>query len=91
MTYGARPRRCTNRIQVGMMPTHPDYIIRADVIKELRLNVTRNADNLGGQRSPLSARLKSNAALTPEMLLRIEKASDVSMDHLLGVQAWFDT
>ena len=33
---------------------------------------------------------RSNAALSPEMALRIEKAFNVSMDMLLRMQAWYD-
>ena len=34
--------------------------------------------------------LNGNAALSPEMALRIEKAFDMSMDILLRMQAWHD-
>ena len=41
-------------------------------------------------RATLSDLLNGNAALSPEMALRIEKAFDVSMDMLLRMQAWHD-
>ena len=34
--------------------------------------------------------LNGNAALSPEMALRIEKAFDVNLDMLLRMQAWHD-
>ena len=45
---------------------------------------------LGVRRATLSALLNGNAALSPEMALRIEKAFNVSMDMLLRMQAWYD-
>ena len=77
-------------IQVNMTPSHPGDFIRTEVIEELGLNVTRAADILGVRRATLSALLNRNAALSPEMALRIEKAFGVSMDMLLRMQAWHD-
>lgn len=73
-----------------MTPSHPGDFIRAEVIDELGLNVSRAAAILGVRRSTLSALLNGNASLSPEMALRIEKAFDVSMDMLLRMQAWHD-
>ena len=77
-------------IQVNMTPSHPGDFIRTEVIDELGLNVTRAAGVLGVRRATLSALLNGNAALSPEMALRIEKAFGVSMDMLLRMQAWHD-
>ena len=77
-------------IKVNMTPSHPGDFIRTEVIEELGLNVTRAAEILGVRRATLSALLNGNAALSPEMALRIEKAFDVSMDMLLRMQAWYD-
>ena len=73
-----------------MTPSHPGDFIRAEVVEELGLNVTRAADILGVRRATLSALLNGNASLSPEMALRIEKAFGVSMDMLLRMQAWHD-
>ena len=43
-----------------------------------------------GRGGRFSALLNGNAALSPEMALRIEKAFNVSMDMLLRMQAWYD-
>ena len=80
----------TNGINVNMTPSHPGDFIRAEVIDELGLNVTRAARILGVRRATLSALLNGNAALSAEMALRIEKAFEVSMDLLLRMQAWYD-
>ena len=77
-------------INVKMTPSHPGNFIRTEIIEELDLNVTRTAEILGVRRATLSDLLNGNAALSPEMALRIEKAFDVGMDMLLGMQAWYD-
>ena len=73
-----------------MTPSHPGEFVRIEVIEELGLNVTQAAEVLGVRRATLSDLLNGNAALSPEMALRIEKAFDVSMDMLLRMQAWHD-
>ena len=80
----------TNSIKVNMIPSHPGDFIRTEVIEELGLNVTKAAEILGVRRATLSDLLNGNAALSPEMALRIEKAFGVSMDMLLQMQAWYD-
>ena len=77
-------------IKVNMTPSHPGDFIRTEVIEELGLNVTRAAEILGIRRATLSDLLNGNAALLPEMALRIEKAFGVGMDMLLRMQAWYD-
>ena len=73
-----------------MTPSHPGEFVRVEVIEELGLSVTRAAGILGVRRATLSDLLNGNAALSPEMALRIEKAFGVSMDMLLRMQAWHD-
>ena len=77
-------------IKVNMTPSHPGDFIRTEIIEELDLNVTRTAEILGVRRATLSDLLNGNAALSPEMALRIEKAFGVGMDMLLQMQAWYD-
>ena len=71
-----------------MTPSHPGEFVRMEVVEALGLSVTRGAEILGMHPATLSALLNCNAALSPEMALRIEKAFDVSMDLLL--RAWHD-
>ena len=80
----------TDEIKVNMTPSHPGDFVRMEVIEELGLNITQAAEILGVRRATLSDLLNGNAALSPEMALRIEKAFDVSMDMLLRMQAWHD-
>ncbi len=80
----------TGGIKVNMTPSHPGDFIRTEVTEELGLSVTKAAGILGVRRATLSDLLNSNAALSPEMALRIEKAFGVNMDMLLRMQAWRD-
>ena len=79
-----------NGIKVRMTPSHPGNFIRTEVMGALGLNVTKTAEILGVRRATLSALLNGNAALSPEMALRIEKMFDVNLDMLLRMQAWHD-
>jgi addiction module HigA family antidote len=78
-------------ITVGMRPAHPGAFVRAEILDELGLSITRAAEVLGVRRATLSELLNGRAALSPEMALRIEKAFGVSMDTLLRMQAWYDS
>ena len=79
-----------NGIKVRMTPSHPGDFIRTEVIEELGLSVTKAAAILGVRRATLSDLLNGNAALSPEMALRVEKAFGLNMDMLLRMQAWRD-
>jgi addiction module HigA family antidote len=73
-----------------MTPSHPGHFIRAEIVEELGLSVTRTAEILGVRRAALSALLNGKAALSPEMALRVEKAFGLNMDMMLRMQAWHD-
>lgn len=77
-------------INVKMTPSHPGDFIRAEIIEEFDLSVTKAAEILRVRRATLSALLNGNASLSAEMALRIEKAFEVNMDMLLRMQAWYD-
>lgn len=76
--------------KIGMAPPHPGTFIRQEILDELGLSVSQAATILGVRRATLSDLVNGNAALSPEMALRIEKAFAVSMDVLLRMQAWHD-
>ena len=71
-------------------PAHPGAIVRDEILEPLRLSVTRAAAVLGVARPTLSNLLNANAALSPEMAIRIEKAFGPKADHLLRVQTAYD-
>ena len=79
-----------NGIKITMAPSHPGDFIRTEIVEELGLSVAKAAEILGVHRTTLSDLLNSNATLSAEMALRIEKAFGISMDTLLRMQAWYD-
>ena len=81
----------TNTISVNMTPSHPGEFIRAEVLEELGLTVTKAAKLLGVRRATLSDLLNGKSSLSPDMALRIEKEFNISMNMLLRMQAWHDS
>jgi len=73
-----------------MAPPHPGVFIREEILDELGLTVSEAAKVLDVRRATLSDLINSNAALSAEMALRIEKAFGVKMETLLNMQAWHD-
>ena len=71
-------------------PTHPGEVIREDVIKPLGLTVTEAAQKLGVTRKTLSALLNGKAALSPDMAIRIAKATNTTPESWLFMQAKLD-
>ena len=67
-------------------PTHPGEILLEDVIKPLGLTVTEAAKNLGVSRKTLSELVNQKAALSPEMALRIAKATNTIPESWLNMQ-----
>ena len=71
-------------------PTHPGEILREDVIKPLGLTVTEAAKRLGVSRKALSALTNCKASMSPEMAVRVSKATKTSPESLLYMQAKLD-
>ena len=76
--------------KIGMAPPHPGEFIRDEILTELGLSVSEAANVLGVRRATLSDLVNGNAALSPEMALRVEKAFGVPMDTLMRMQASYD-
>jgi antitoxin HigA-1 len=76
--------------KLGLAPPHPGAFIRAEILDELDLTVSRAAEVLGVRRATLSDLVNGHTALSPEMALRVEKAFGVDMGMLLRIQAWHD-
>ena len=79
-----------NGIKITMAPSHPGDFIRTEIVEKLGLSVAKTTEILGVHQATLSDLLNSNATLSAEMALRIEKAFGISMDTLLRMQAWYD-
>ncbi len=71
-------------------PTHPGEILLEDVIKPLGLTITAAARSLGVSRKTLSELVNKKASLSPEMALRIAKATNTSPESWLNMQTKLD-
>ena len=71
-------------------PIHPGEVLREEVIKPLGLTVTEAAGCLGVTRKTLSTLLNCKASLSPEMAVRIGKATKTSPESWLYMQAKLD-
>jgi len=71
-------------------PTHPGEVLLEDVIKELEISLTEAAHNLGVSRKTLSELVHGKSNLTPEMEVRIAKATDTSAESWMNMQLKLD-
>ncbi|MBM4026025.1 MAG: HigA family addiction module antidote protein [Planctomycetes bacterium] len=71
-------------------PTHPGQVLWADVIEPLGLTVTEAAERLGVARKTLSALINGRASLSPEMAVRIGRATCTSPESWLMMQTRLD-
>lgn len=67
-------------------PTHPGAIFLEDVMKPLNLTVTEAAHMLGVSRKALSEFVNGKASLSPEMAIRISKATNTSVESWMNMQ-----
>lgn len=67
-------------------PTHPGSVFLEDVMKPRNLSVTEAARLLGVSRKALSEFVNEKAALSPEMALRISKATNTSVESWMNMQ-----
>jgi antitoxin HigA-1 len=71
-------------------PTHPGEVLREDVIKPLGMTVTEAAKRFGVTRKTLSALLNCRASLSPEMAVKIGRATGTTSESWLYMQAKLD-
>ncbi len=71
-------------------PTHPGEVLREDVINPLGITVTEAARRLGVTQASLSALLNCEVPLSPEMAVRISKATRTTPESWLYMQAKLD-
>ena len=67
-------------------PTHPGTVFLEDVMKPLNLSVTDTAKMLGVSRKTLSEFVNEKSSLSPEMALRISKATNTSVESWMNMQ-----
>jgi antitoxin HigA-1 len=72
------------------LPPHPGGFVRSTIIRPLGLSVSDAARALGVHRVALSRLLNEQAALSPEMAIRLEKAFGADMEALMLMQSRYD-
>lgn len=71
-------------------PTHPGLLLKEDVLIPLGLSVTEAANGLGVFRKTLSELINEKASLSPDMAIRIGKATRTSPESWLNMQSKLD-
>ncbi len=71
-------------------PTHPGEILKEDVIKPLGLTAAEAAKRLGVEGETLSALLGCKTSMSPEMAVRVGKATRTSPESWLYMQTKLD-
>ena len=71
-------------------PTHPGEVLLEDVIRPLGLSITEAARDLGVTRKTLSEFVNQRSGLSPEMALRIARATETSPESWLNMQSKLD-
>jgi len=71
-------------------PIHPGEVLQQDVIEPLGISITEAAKCLGVSQETLAALLNTNSSVTPEMAVRIGKATRTSPESWLQMQIKYD-
>ena len=71
-------------------PVHPGNLFKEEVLIPLGLTVTQAAVDLGVSRKALSEFLNEHSSLSPEMAIRIGKATKTSPESWLNMQTKLD-
>jgi addiction module HigA family antidote len=71
-------------------PTHPGEVLLEDVIKPLGITITEAAQDLGISRKTLSELIHGKCSLSPEMAIRIAKATETPPESWLAMQTKLD-
>lgn len=67
-------------------PTHPGTVLLEDIMKLLNLSVTETARLLVVSRKALSDLINEKSSLSPEMAIRIAKATNTSHESWMNMQ-----
>jgi addiction module HigA family antidote len=71
-------------------PPHPGLSVRADCLEPLGLTVTAAAKALGVSRQALNNLIHGQAAISPEMAIRLDKAFGGGAETWIRLQAAYD-
>ena len=67
-------------------PTHPGNVFLEDVLKPLNLSITEAARMLGISRKALSEFVHEKVSMSPEMAIRISRATRTSVESWMNMQ-----
>lgn len=67
-------------------PTHPGNVFLKDVLKPLNLSITEAAKMLGISRKALSEFVHEKVSMSPEMAIRISRATETSVESWMNMQ-----
>lgn len=73
-----------------MPPIHPGAVLREDILKEMKLTITKAAENLHVSRKQLSEIVNEGSAISAEMAVRLEEAFGVNAEFWLDMQKAYD-
>ena len=71
-------------------PTHPGKVLLEDVMKPLGMTITEAAVALGVSRKTLSEIVNGRCGLSPEIAVRVGKATNTSPESWLAMQTKLD-
>ena len=71
-------------------PTHPGEVLLEDIIRPLGLTITEAAKDLKVNRKTLSELVNCKSSLSPEMAIRIAKATNTSAESWMNMQMKLD-
>lgn len=71
-------------------PVHPGLVFKEDVLVPLGMSVTDAASDLGITRKALSEFINEKASLSPDMAVRIARATNTSPESWLAMQTKLD-
>ena len=77
-------------METNMPPVHPGSVLREDILKEMKLTITKTAENLQVSRKQLSEIVNETSAISAEMAVRLEDAFGVSAEFWLDMQKSHD-
>lgn len=73
-----------------MKPVHPGAILREDVLKEMKISITKAAKELNVSRKQLSEVVNESASISAEMAVRFESGFGINAEFWLDMQKNFD-
>ncbi|MDC7232198.1 MAG: HigA family addiction module antitoxin [Spirochaetales bacterium] len=71
-------------------PTHPGIVLKEDILVPLGISIAQAARNMGISRKTLSAIVNGRQAVTPNIALRIGKATNTTPQSWLNMQDRLD-